>query len=238
MNEGSTESDAAQILYGPTLKMLLRAAHWNFARKQISMTMIFAANGTPENPTGTPPFPPIPWLYEYAYPSDCMKARYVPALLQVQGGTTVPLTTAPQATFLPVPQNSAYGVKFLVGTDTAPLTGTPQTVILTNLPQAMLVYTAYIDNPDLWDSAFREAMMYSLSAKLINAIARNKALFDDMAALAQNVVNQARVSDGNEGVTDQDHLPDFIAVRGTTGSFMYPGYSFQGWDNFSLGGGF
>lgn len=237
LTEDSTEAQAANVLFDPTLRMLLRTAHWNFARKQIIMSLISAAQGTPENPPGTPPVPPLPWLYEYAYPSDCLQARYVPALVQPTT-TSPPLTTAPNQSFTPLPQNPSYGVKFLIASDTNALTGTPQTVVLTNMPKAQLVYTAYIANPDLWDSTFREAMMYSLSAKLINAIARNKALFDEMAALAQNVVNQARVSDGNEGVTSQDHLPDWMAVRGATGFIGYPGYTWMGWSNFSLGGGF
>lgn len=235
LDEGTPESNAANVLFDPTLRMLLRAAHWNFARKQIVMTLISAAQGTPENPPGTPPVPPLPWLYEYAYPSDCMQARYVPGLVQPTTQTP-PLTTAPNQNFLPLPQSPQFAVRFLVATDTNALTKTPQTVILTNLPQAQLVYTAYIGNPDLWDSAFREAMMYSLSAKLINAIARNKALFDDMAAMAQNVVLQARVSDGNEGVTTQDHEPDWISVRGATAAIPYAGYNWMGWGNFSLGG--
>lgn len=199
------------------------------------MTLISAAQGTPENPPGTPPVPPLPWLYEYAYPSDCIQVRFVPGLVQPTTQTP-PLTTAPNQNFLPMPQSPQFAVRFLVATDTNALTKTPQTVILTNLPQAQLVYTAYIDNPDLWDSSFREAMMYSLSAKLINAIARNKALFDDMAAMAQNVVNQARVSDGNEGITNQDSIPDWIAVRGATAAIGYAGYNWFGWSDLSLGG--
>src|ERR1700729_3473365 len=54
-----------------------RSAHWNSARKQAKLSLLRAAIGTPENPSGALPTPPIPWRYEYAYPDDCLKVRFV-----------------------------------------------------------------------------------------------------------------------------------------------------------------
>src|SRR5271157_3439941 len=77
-SDGSTEGNAAAILYQPTMDALMRAAHWNFTRFQVAGTLIKAAIGTPENLTGTTlPVPLQPWLYEYATPPDCLKVRYI-----------------------------------------------------------------------------------------------------------------------------------------------------------------
>src|ERR1700719_4577737 len=66
--------------YQPKIDALHRAAHWNFTRKQAALSLLRAANGTPENPSGTTlPIPPVPWQYEYAYPSDCLLARFLVA---------------------------------------------------------------------------------------------------------------------------------------------------------------
>jgi hypothetical protein len=231
LDDGSTEANAASIFYEPTLKMILRSAHWNFARKQVALTLVKAAAGTTSNPNGTDPTPPPPWLYEYAYPSDCLKVRFLPALYQ-GAVTNPPLTTAP-AMMIPASPLANYGVPFVVGGDKDAV-GNRATMIFTDLSQAQAVYTALIDDPDLWDSSFQQAMVYTLGAKFVNAIARNKALFDDMAAMAANIVNQARVSDGNEGTTTSDNLPDWMRVRANSG-LLFAGTWYQGWDNFSLG---
>ncbi len=114
---------------------------------------------------------------------------------------------------------------------------TTQTVILTNLYQAQLVYSARILLPDLWDPMFSQAMVATLAARFVQALGRNASLYKDQLAIARDIVLQARVSDGDEGVTSQNHQPDWISVRGAG----YPALGFGGtsylwWDNFSLGG--
>jgi hypothetical protein len=230
--DGSVESNLAALLYEPTLNQLLRAAHWNFARKQRALTLLRAAIGTPENPSGALQTPPQPWLYEYAYPSDCLKVRFLPALFP-PSPVNPPLTTAPQV-MIPNTPMANYGTAFVVGQD-SDLFDNPARVILTNLCQAQAVYTALVDNPDLWDSSFEQAMVYTLGAKFVNGIARNKALFDDMAQMAMNIVNQARVTDGNEGVTTSDHLPDWMQVRAQSGMLFAGAQFYTGWDSFNLG---
>ena len=227
-SDGSTEGDAASILYTPTLEMLLRAAHWNFSRRQVTLTLLAAAAGTPENSTGVAPFPPSPWAYEYAYPSDALKARFV--LPQIPNTTvTPPLTTGPQAVF---PRFFRPGsIPFQVGLDVDSKNNQIK-VLLTNLPQAQLVYTARVTIVDLWDPLFHRAMVAALGARLVNALARNRELFADQAALANNLIAQARVSDGNEGTPNQDHLPDWIQARGLP-DFSDGGIAaFYGWERF------
>src|SRR5258707_4915394 len=76
---------AAQVAsrtYQTQVDAVFRAAHWNCARFQIGATLVAAAIGTPENPTGALPAPPIPWRYMYAYPSDCLLVRFVFPLTQ------------------------------------------------------------------------------------------------------------------------------------------------------------
>jgi hypothetical protein len=230
-NEGSTEANAASVLYAPTRDMLLRSAHWNFTRKQASLSQLkaYQINGVIQTGDAAPP---VPWLYEYAYPSDCLKCRYL-VPIQIYPSTTPPpmtgATPVPIA-YLPAPQN----IPFAIGTDTPQSSSVTQTVILTQLYQAQMVYTARIENPDLWDPSFQEAMVATLAAKFCNALARNTGMFRDLVAVAKDIVSQARISDGDEVPTYQDHLPDFIRARGVQ-SFG-GGTVYQWWDSYSCGG--
>src|SRR5690349_17234784 len=75
--DGSKEARVALRHYGPTIRALLRSAHWNFARKMAPLDLAKDAS----NADGTVPTDvPQPWLYEYLYPQDCVKARFVPWL--------------------------------------------------------------------------------------------------------------------------------------------------------------
>ena len=74
----SPNADLVALNYQPRIDALFRAAHWNCARRQVALTLLRAAAGTPETPAGTTlQQPPVPYLYEYAYPADCLLARYL-----------------------------------------------------------------------------------------------------------------------------------------------------------------
>lgn len=219
--------------YQPKIDALHRAAHWNFARNQVPLTLLRAATGTPENPSGTSlPLPPTPWQYEYAYPSDCLLARHLVANPQNATGSSLPVlgggaTTTPLYPFAP-----AY--KFVVGVDTDS-NGNQIKVILTDLEFAQLVYTARILNPDLWDSQFLLAASAFLGSWLINPTSGDGEMLKSMIAVTSSIVTQARVSDGNEGQSSTDHIPDFMAVRGVTGAWYGAAESLASYGWQSLG---
>ena len=86
-SDGTAAGDACTLLYQPTVDAYSRAAHWNCLRFQSGqpgstfpppLELLKAAPGTPEqiaNPALAAP--PQPWLYEYALPTDCLKARFL-----------------------------------------------------------------------------------------------------------------------------------------------------------------
>lgn len=75
LTEGTREAQVLLRKYGQCVRQLLRSANWGFARKQAAMTLL--ADATSQTPSvGTTVIQP--WTYEYAYPIDCMKARFVP----------------------------------------------------------------------------------------------------------------------------------------------------------------
>ena len=75
LEEGTLPAQKVLRAYGQCRDQLLRSANWAFARKEMHLTMLADATGqTPNVSTMTV----LPWVYEYALPDDCMKARFVP----------------------------------------------------------------------------------------------------------------------------------------------------------------
>lgn len=233
----SLAAQVASRQYQPRIDALSRSAHWNCLRFQASLTLLKARQGTPENPSGTSlPVPPTPWLYEYGWPQSpfCLRARYVVPVLD---GPTVspPIFTGIGSTMPVLIAN--YAVPFAVASD-LDQNNKQVRVILTNAESAQLVYTARVEDPDLWDSQFTEAAISYLAAWFVNPIAKSKELLAERVAVAKDMVVAARISDGNEGPSSVDHIPDFIAVRGA-GGLQFGRFNMMGWDGLALpGGGF
>lgn len=225
LNEGSTEANAAAILFTPTFEALARAAHWNCLRKQAALSVIAAAMGTPENPLGTAlPLPPAPWLYSYQLPSDCLAMRFlVPSLPSTGIGTAMTTYSNAAPTRLPGGEQIQFAVAYATDANGAPIQ-----VVLTNQSQAQAVYTVNQPNPAIWDSQFQAAMVSSLAAYFVPALSLNLALMQGAIKNSEMIIAQARVSDGNEGVTVMDHVPDFIRARGGESRF----YGIGGWNGF------
>lgn len=223
LDEGSVEANACSILYTPTFEMLGRSAPWNCLRKQITMTLVAAAQGTPENPDGTTlPLPPTPWLYAYAEPSDCLQVRFiVPSFPNQVGGT--PLTTASFTAGACFPGDGAIPFVVAYSTDAS---NNPTQVILCNQTQAQVVYTVAQPNPVIWDSMFRQGFVSSLSAFLVPALSLNLALMQASIKVADSIIMQARIRDGDEGITVVDHIPDWMRARNSGGAVNgYGGYA-------------
>lgn len=145
--------------------------------------------------------------------------------------------------------------RFLVSTDVnyAPAPGqltweeqgvSPQgrTVILTNVPCAELVYTKLMLYPSVWDSLFRAAFVAYLAAEVSLPLNHDKkmalALRRDNYGIAKQKLEQARVANGNEGITDTSHSVDWMRFRnsgwrglGGRDSEGGPGVFGYGWDS-------
>lgn len=217
---------AAQVAsrtYQTQVDAIFRAAHWNSARRQAPLTLLKAAIGTPENPSGALPVPPIPFLYEYAFPNDCLQFRFIiptpnlpvagtPALMTNTGVTNQPLI------------NTAMPFVVAIDTDSD---GNQIKVVLSNACRAVGVYTGRIDNPDLWDVGLQNAVIGALAAWMSMPLVGDKTLLSARTQIAVGLINAARIQDGNEGVTSSDHVPDWLVIR-NFGSGWGDGFINQG----------
>jgi hypothetical protein len=205
-------------------------APWSFAFNFNNLALICAAPGTPENPTAgattwNKGIPPPPWSYEYAYPSDCLRAVYVVPQFTTGFTSGVPITTAvtggAPAFWNGPPVRFKVGVD-QIGTDGKPnVLGVDTTVILTNQEQAILAYIKRVTSPDIWDDLFHNAMSAALGSRLAIALTGDKGLAQLQLQSANDAVTKARQMDGNEGLTVNDVTPDWIRTRGI---------SYQAWE--------
>lgn len=213
IEEQSAEAAECNLHYAQTLNELLRLFPWNWARREEALAVLKARRGTPENSDGTLPEPPRPWAYSYARPTDCVRARFIVPLDQ-DGDVSVggvPLTTGGETI-------SADGrtppIKFVESGDKDATMGNPIKVILTNKPQARLVYTALINDPTVWDSLFVTAFIGRLAGKICIQLSGDKALMQAAMQAGMIAESEAKATMAGEGVQVIDWTPESVAVHG------------------------
>ncbi len=143
--DGSKAANLALTIYGATRDELLRAEDWDFAESNVPLTLLKQAppGGYFPPVIWTTAYPPLPWLYEYSYPADCLKVR------SIRG---VPLIIP---NFDPIP------VVWSVESDSA----LSAKVVVCNVPNAILTYTARLTDPNDWEADFSEALAAALARR-------------------------------------------------------------------------
>ena len=95
----NNESIQANIIYNRTRNRLLRMAPWNCAFNTANLDYITSVYGTPENTSAATTLwekgqPAPPYAYEYAYPSDCLRACWITPNTATGYAGGIPITTA------------------------------------------------------------------------------------------------------------------------------------------------
>jgi hypothetical protein len=256
IEDGTKPAQVCLRAYRHCLMQLLRAAHWNFARREASLVLLGDATG------GTPNVGTLvsntQFIYAYQLPPDCMKVRFVPwNVNQNPGapeGNIVPVNPAapimPGLGQPPLTGRRPHPAKFNVGMEynyppppgqiTWEVQGvSPQgrTAIFTNVKNAKAVYTSLVLYPSVWDPQFRAALVAYISSEIIMALHKDKKMAlgirGQQVAIAKEKIAAARISDGDEGFFRNDNIPDWIKTRAAGTGGGYPGY--PGWGSGSDG---
>lgn len=237
LNDPTKEAQVSMRAYAQCRRQLLRAAHWDFARKTAPLFLLADASGATPN-VGT--LVPQPWLYEYAYPTDCLKVRFIPWNNFPQGTpappgniaiATTPLTsvssTPPfnnvktrRAKFV-ISTDYNYPVQIVPGTEwweTPGVSPTGRTVILTNVYNAQAIYTEDMIYPNMWDPQFRAALVAYIASEIALSLSKEKLpvklqLRNEQIKIAKEKIAQARITDGNEGTYTNDISVDWMRIR-------------------------
>lgn len=94
-NQTSNEAIQANLIMFKLRDELNRMAPWDCTTKWRNLTYVATVPGNPENANAGAPFwqpgiPAPPWNYEYQYPSDCLRARYImPQYTSQAGGVPI-----------------------------------------------------------------------------------------------------------------------------------------------------
>ena len=123
----------------------------------------------------------------------------------------------------PVAQGSTTGVGTGASFNLTFGAAAPQRVILTNQEFATLVYCHDVADPNVLDEDFIEAYCNVLGAQLAMALTSDSKIANDAIAKANMIIEQARTTDGNEGLTVNDITPDWIRIRGVAFPEQYTG---------------
>lgn len=255
LTEGTRTAQVLLRAYGQNLRQLLRAANWNWARRESPLVLL--ADATGQTPNVGSVVPMGEFIYEYAYPVDAAKIRFIPwqpfqnpgAPLGniVPANPTVPLTTAAPL----VVGNRLIPAKFIIANDPnyPPPPGqiywevqgqSPQgcVVILCNVKNANCVYTTTVIYPSMWDSLFREALVALIASNVSLPLSKDKKfglqMRKDNIEIAKAKIREARVVDGNESVASSDISVDWMRTRRTGG--WGSGRGGYGGGNFGGGG--
>ena len=266
--DGSRESEAARRIYLDTLRQLLRGANWNFARKMASLQLLGDSSGQTLAPGGVPISTNVepPWLYAYAWPIDGVKARWLPWNM-IPPGTSVPTMTGLAS--LANGQTWLQPARFLVSSSDQfpPITGQVdwdnlpdpvegaglinRRIILTNVPQAMLVYTKLTLEIEEWDSLFTEAMVALLASRLAMVVIDDKKVAAaeraQQIAIARESIAIARTANANDSGFPQSVNHEAVWIKARVGGTRrwggawdmaaFPGYYYQGWDSVGFADG-
>jgi hypothetical protein len=265
IQEGTKPAQECLLHYYDTMKQLLRAAHWSFARKDAPLQLVAAAGGFATDSAGNTivvnSLVPSGFLYSYNYPTDCLLVRYVPANSwnvnpPIPTGNIVPSdNTAPPIAGLtsPIGNSRPVPTRFLItndpnyvppGTsnDTPGISPIGQTLILSNVQNARSIYTFEASWINLWDDLFRNAMVASLATQLAMPLASDKkfgmTMRKDNIAIAMERIKTARASSANEGVSSSDLSVDWIRMRnsGSPTGYWGGGGSWGGGPGYLYGG--
>lgn len=121
-NQTSNEAIQTNLIMFKLRDELNRMAPWNFARKTANLTYITSIPGTPENsgsgsPLWQPGVPAPPWAYEYQYPVDCLRMRFImPQYTASAGGVPIyPVGTTTGSTMVGW---TGPALKFTIANDT------------------------------------------------------------------------------------------------------------------------
>lgn len=132
--------------------------------------------------------PPTNWAYRYALPSDLLASQYL-----VIEGTRIP----PAKDRIPFQLAEDNGAR----------------VLYTNQPEAELVYTKRVTNPNLYSPPFVSAVAWLLASEIALPLSAAPKLANNALQMYQYAISAAQTLSLNEGQDDAEPDSEFISGR-------------------------
>lgn len=194
--EQSNEAVQTSIAFDPVQRWCFGLANWNFARNTASLTLL---KGPSVGPTWSTTYPSPAWNYEYALPSDFVKAIYLT-------NSDVNTNTNVLQVFAGQPK------RFVLSVDT--ISAVQQEVLLTNETVAILVYTALISDPTIWPWYFERLVVTALAHTLCMGLTGDKKLLQELDQRLEQMINISSQANTIEGLIIPDSTPEWTQALG------------------------
>jgi hypothetical protein len=178
LTEDSNEKKVCDAHYENAREIILEDHDWNFA--SFFETLALVKESTDAVP------PPLPWLYEYTYPSTCVKIREI----------TRELDSEPPVAFSVGLNDNKSGK-----------------VIRTDKQDAKARYTFRITNPALFTPRAVEAIGWKLATLIAITLTGNLKLKQSAEESYLRAIIDAKSSNYNENINRKSADPSLIAAR-------------------------
>ncbi len=189
IGEASTEGRVVDLWFEYSRRQTLEAFDWNFARKRRALT-----THAEDPPEGV-------WGFRYVYPGDCLAAR------KIENPTaSAPLVWIQNFTD---PETRGDAIPFEVEQNAA---GNQKT-ILTNLQDAVLVYTFEQLDAGLYSPLFVEALSWAVAAHIAFTLTGKRSIAGDARQAFQNIMFLAPAADANERVEKPPREAEWVRGR-------------------------
>ena len=190
--DGSAEAGRCARFYPIARREMLDMPGFLFAKKRQQLTQV-------TNPSTI-------WRYAYALPSDCMRARRVLQQPILENNPLFwPYTLAltwDQLTFFDERGSADFDIE--------------GTTLLTNEPEAVLLYTVDILDPARFPASFVTALSYLLASYLVGPVVKGRpgaAAALDYRKLATALARSAAADDANQSSASAEYYPEALRVR-------------------------
>lgn len=168
LDEESAPAKQCKLHYASSRDALLENFDWGFSTRTIDLASV-----------GTPP---PDWMYQYAYPNNCLKAIEI-----VRASRNYPV------------------IPFRIGYDPT----LAAKVVLTDQETAELRYVEAVTDPNRFTESFRNALAALLAYRIAMPITRNLKIKQSALDDYRLAINAARVQSLNEGQDDkQADIPE------------------------------
>jgi hypothetical protein len=187
LTENSTEANKCNLWYDFSRLETLEMYDWSFARKRLTLS-----EHTDAPPDGV-------WAFRYQYPVDCVRARYLENPFQSILNPPFPTVTT----------YNTDAVPYEVGVDENGITKS----IMTNMDDAVLVYTFDQQDVNMFSLIFVGALSFILASNIAYTLSGKEKLAEGLRRQGEIKVVTAAANSYNESVPQAPRDADWIRGR-------------------------
>ncbi|MGP1254930.1 MAG: hypothetical protein ACTS10_10985 [Kiloniellales bacterium] len=191
LEEASSAARHCKALYEPTRDALLQMYPWRFARQRVVLAALALTEADQ----------PREWAEVYALPSDCLQPVYIE-----------PQDAGPVYAYDRCHKGAEYW-RGQIPDATPPYEVRAGRRIMTDEEEAVLIYTARIEDPTRFDPLFVEALSWRLAADLATALKGDIQRRREALGEAVTAINQAAATDGMAATNRMQRDADWVSAR-------------------------